>query len=214
MELVLASNNANKLREIQSQLSLTSVHVITARQAGISDDFDVDETGGTFTQNALLKARAFSALTQLPTVSDDSGLVVNALNGEPGVHSKRWISGSDQDRNLHLLKKLDGLSDRSAEFITVLALYFPDVRETHFFEGTVKGRIITEERGNDGFGYDPVFVPEGYDKTFAELGIEIKNTVSHRFRAVQKLKAFVEGLQEGTHVNDLSTTQEDSGELR
>lgn len=214
MELVLATNNANKLREIQAQLSMSSVRVVSAKEAGVPEDFDVDETGETFSENALLKAKAFASLTHLPTIADDSGLVVSALNGEPGVHSKRWVPGSDHDRNEHLIKLLAGLSDRSAEFVTVLALYFPDTNETHFFEGTVKGQILTEERGSDGFGYDPVFVPEGYDKSFAELGLETKNTLSHRSRAVLKLKTFIEGNQEGSHVNDLPTTIPHPGKLR
>jgi len=207
MELVLATNNANKLAEIQATLALTSISVISAHDAGVPDDFDVEETGQTFSQNAELKARAFSKLTGLPAVADDSGLKVVALGGEPGVHSKRWIPGSDQDRNLHLLQKLEGTPDRSAEFVTVLALFFPDTEKIIFFEGSVTGTIALEERGTEGFGYDPIFIPEGYDKTFAQLGIETKNTLSHRARAVQKLKTFLEGWQEGSHVDDVSTTQ-------
>lgn len=208
MELVLATNNANKLREIQAQLALSSVQVHSPLQVGVPADFDVEETGETFTENALLKAKSFSTLTKLPTVADDSGLMVTALNGEPGVHSKRWIEGSDHDRNLHLLKKLENAKDRSAVFITVLALYLPDSDQVHFFEGTVSGKIINEERGSDGFGYDPVFVPDGYDRTFAELGLDVKNRLSHRARAVQKLKTFLEGMPEGNNGRDLSTTTE------
>lgn len=207
MELVLATNNANKLAEIQAQLSLTSIKVLSAHDAGVPDDFDVEETGTTFAENAELKARAFSKLTGLPSIADDSGLMVSALGGEPGVHSKRWVPGTDHDRNQYLLQKVQDKSDRSAQFITVLALFFPDTEKILFFEGTVSGSIATEELGSEGFGYDPIFIPEGYDKTFAQLGIETKNTLSHRARAVQKLKTFLEGWQEGSHVDDVSTTQ-------
>lgn len=207
MELVLATNNPNKLREIQSQLSLSFISVVSPRAAGVPDDFDVEETGETFVENALLKAKGYSAFTDLPTVADDSGLVVNALNGEPGVHSKRWIPGSDHDRNMHLLQKLQGLSDRSAQFVTVLALYLPETQETQIFEGIVTGKIATEERGSEGFGYDPVFIPDGYTKTFAEIGLDIKNTLSHRSRAVEKLKRFFEENQEGSDVNISTPTR-------
>lgn len=203
-ELVLATNNANKLREIQAQLALPSVRVLSPREAGVPADFDVEETGETFTENALLKAKAFAAIAHAPVVADDSGLMVHALNGEPGVHSKRWIPGSDHDRNMHLLEKLKDQSDREAEFITVLALYLPDTDTAHFFEGRVSGKIGAEERGNAGFGYDPLFIPDGYTQTFAELGEEVKNTLSHRARAVQKLKVFLEAWQEGSDA-DVST---------
>lgn len=191
LEFVLATNNANKLREIQAQLQQFDVHFLSAKEAGVPDGFDVDETGKTFEENAELKARAFAQLTGKPTVADDSGLVVHALGGKPGVHSKRWIDGSDHDRNLYLLEQLKATKDRSAEFVTVLALFLPDTNEVHFFEGKVMGTISNEERGSEGFGYDPVFIPEGYSETFAELGQDVKNTLSHRFRAVEKLKTYL-----------------------
>jgi XTP/dITP diphosphohydrolase len=206
MELVLATNNPNKLREVQSQLSLSFITVRSPHEVGVPDDFDVEETGSTFAENALLKAKAYSAFTKLPTVADDSGLVVHALDGEPGVHSKRWVPGSDHDRNVYLLEKLRDKSDRSAQFVTVLALYFPETDETHLFEGIVAGQIAPEERGQEGFGYDPVFIPDGYTHTFAEIGLEVKNTLSHRSRAVENLKRFFELNQEGSDVNISTTT--------
>lgn len=190
-EFVLATNNANKLREIQAQLNNSQVTFLSADQAGVPSDFDVDETGLTFAENAELKARAFAAITGKPSVADDSGLVVHSLGGQPGVHSKRWITGSDHDRNLYLLDRLHNQTDRSAEFVTVLALYYPETDQVTLFEGKVAGTISTAERGDQGFGYDPVFIPAGYQQTFAELGEDVKNTLSHRFRAVEKLKEFL-----------------------
>jgi XTP/dITP diphosphohydrolase len=192
MKLLLATNNANKLREIRAQLNLPSIEVVSPADVGVPADFDVEETGKSFEENAELKAKAFSTLTGLATVADDSGLMIDALNGAPGIHSKRWIEGSDQDRNLYLLKQLEGKSTRGAKFVTVLALYLPDTQKTHFFEGEVVGTISEAELGTSGFGYDPVFIPEGYDKTFGELGDDIKAQLSHRHRAIEKLKVFVE----------------------
>jgi XTP/dITP diphosphohydrolase len=190
-QLLVATNNAHKLQELQFELKKLDVKLSTPAQVGVSPEFDVEETGTTFAENAELKARAFAKETDLLSVADDSGLVVHALGGQPGVHSKRWIEGSDHDRNVHLLKQLESKSDRSAEFVTVLALYEPSTDQVIFFEGSVQGSIIDQERGAAGFGYDPVFAPEGYQETFAELGIEIKATLSHRHRAIEKLAKYL-----------------------
>ena len=186
-QLLVATNNAHKLQELQFELGKHDIKLFTPEQVGISDEFDVEETGTTFAENAELKARAFSKKSGLLSVADDSGLVVNALGGQPGVHSKRWIEGSDHDRNVHLLKQLESKSDRSAQFVTVLALYEPSTDQVTVFDGSVQGSIIDQERGVAGFGYDPVFVPEGYQETFAELGLVVKATLSHRHRAIEKL---------------------------
>ncbi len=196
LELVLATNNLNKLREIQAQLQVHGITILSAEEAGVPSSFDVEETGKTFVENAILKAKAFAAEAKRATVADDSGLMVTALDGQPGVHSKRWIPGSDEDRNDYLLEQLKSKSDRSAQFVTVLALYLPNSDQVHTFEGTVEGTIAEKAAGTEGFGYDPVFIPTGYKQTFAELGVEVKNTLSHRYRAVQKLKTFLESWQQ------------------
>jgi XTP/dITP diphosphohydrolase len=194
-KLLVATNNAHKLQELQVALNLPEFTFVSPKEVGVEESFDVDETGETFSENAELKAIAFSKKTNLPSISDDSGLIVYALNGEPGVHSKRWIEGSDHDRNQHLLKKLANVTDRSAEFITVLALHFPETGKTEFFEGRVAGTIGFAEKGTAGFGYDPLFIPNGHTQSFAELGAEVKAQLSHRHNAVEKLKVFLASLK-------------------
>lgn len=191
-QLLVATNNPHKLKELELELRQLELRISTPSEAGVSPDFDVEETGATFAENAELKARAFAAQTRLPSLADDSGLVVDALGGEPGVHSKRRIEGSDHDRNIHLLKKLDGQADRSAKFVTVLALYLPDSDQLHFFEGSVSGKIGDGERGSEGFGYDPLFIPDGYTQSFGELALDVKSTLSHRHRALEKLRQYLE----------------------
>ncbi len=190
--LLLATNNANKLGEIRAELNFPQIEIISVADTGVPADFDIEETGQTFRENAELKAKVFSEQTGLPTVADDSGLVVSALGGAPGIHSKRWVEGSDHDRNLYLLKQLEEKTDRTAKFVTVLALYLPSSGGTQFFDGEVTGTIAQSELGMSGFGYDPIFIPEGHDQTFGQLGDQIKAQLSHRHRAVVKLKAFLE----------------------
>jgi XTP/dITP diphosphohydrolase len=159
-----------------------------------NSDFDVEETGMTFEENAILKARAYSEkFPEVFVLADDSGLVVDALDGRPGVYSKRY-GDTDEHRNAKLLSELKDVSnsERTARFVSVIALIGQGVEEV--FEGVVEGAIGFEARGEDGFGYDPVFIPEGYKKTFAELGTEVKNTLSHRARALEKVKKFLENV--------------------
>lgn len=191
-QLLVATNNPHKLIELELELRALPLRILRPRDAGVSEDFDVDETGTTFSENAELKARAFAAQASLPTLADDSGLVVDVLHGEPGVHSKRWVEGSDHDRNVHLLKELEGERNRRAKFVTVLALYIPTLESVEFFEGYVSGHIGSEERGTEGFGYDPLFIPDGYTESFGELGLEVKSTLSHRHRALEKLREYLE----------------------
>lgn len=191
MKLLVATQNQGKLVEMQAALTGVNVELLLPSQVGLTD-FDVEETGTTFAENARLKAVAFSQESGLSALADDSGLMVKALGGAPGVYSKRLIPGSDQDRNRHLLELLAEAQDRSAEFITVLCFVeiTPTGPEEHYFEGRVSGRIGFEERGSQGFGYDPVFVPEGFDKTFAELSVAAKQELSHRGRALAHLKTY------------------------
>jgi XTP/dITP diphosphohydrolase len=190
--LLVASTNPGKLREYRALLADLGVDLVSPTDLGLT--LEVDETGATFVENAVLKARAFAAATDLPALADDSGIEVDALGGFPGVVSARWVPGSDEDRVIALLARLAGVppAQRSARFHAVVALAWPDGRlETA--DGTVEGRIASAPRGTGGFGYDPVFlvVDGGHtgESTMAELPAEEKNRLSHRARALAGLRA-------------------------
>ncbi len=184
-KIVLASNNKHKVEEIQSILK--NIEIATLDEIGFTEE--IDEIANTFEGNAMLKAVTVFDETQWPVFADDSGLEVEVLNGAPGVFSKRYAgTGNSEDNITKLLNELKEVKNRKAQFRTVLCFF--DGKTEHYFEGIVKGIIIYEKRGTGGFGYDPVFVPEGYDKTFAELGDQVKNTMSHRALAVQQFLAF------------------------
>lgn len=193
--LVFASNNAHKLEEIRAILG-NKFDVKSLKDIGCN--VDIPETGTTFRENALQKARYVKEHFGFDCFADDSGLQVEALGGEPGVYSARYAvkngrqvtAGNKDDANMDvLLEKLAGEENRKACFRTCIALIYEG--ETHFFDGVVEGHIITEKRGDGGFGYDPLFIPDGYDKTFAELENEVKNGISHRARAVAQLAEFL-----------------------
>lgn len=192
MKIVFATNNKNKLREIREILG-DQFEIVSLKDIGC--DVDIPETGNTLEDNAHQKAEYIFDHYHLNCFADDTGLEVKALDGAPGVHSARYAEGTDHDSEANmakLLKELDGKEDRRARFRTVIALIQmegdnPRCSREYRFEGEVKGTIATEKHGTFGFGYDPLFIPEGYDKSFAELGEEVKNTISHRARAVKKL---------------------------
>ncbi len=193
--LVFASNNAHKLEEIRAILG-NKFDVKSLKDIGCN--VDIPETGTTFRENALQKARYVKEHFGFDCFADDSGLQVEALGGEPGVYSARYAvkngrqvtAGNKDDANMDvLLEKLAGEENRKACFRTCIALIYEGA--THFFDGVVEGHIITEKRGDGGFGYDPLFVPDGYEKTFAEMGNEVKNNISHRAKAVEKLAEFL-----------------------
>lgn len=196
MKIVFATNNAHKLSEIRSMLG-EGIEILSL--ADINCHVDIPETADTLEGNALQKARYIWDNYSMAVFADDTGLEVGSLGGEPGVHSARYADGTDHDSEANmtkLLARLDGKADRKAHFRTVIALIMPDAKnadaaEIHMFEGRVDGRIATERHGSEGFGYDPIFVPDGYDKSFAELGMDIKNSISHRARAVEKLCAYL-----------------------
>ncbi len=192
-ELLLATQNQGKLKEIQAIFSGTGYNILTPHDVGIGPEFDVEETGKTFAENSEIKAVAFAQAAMMLTLADDSGLSVKALDGFPGVKSKRFIEGTDQDRNAKILELMENQEDREAEFVTDLCLYDPVEQKTVHFEGRVKGTLTRAPQGdhNVGFGYDPIFIPEGYDKTFAELGQETKNELSHRAKALAKAKEYL-----------------------
>lgn len=184
--LVIASNNQHKLREIAE--IFTSFEVISQREAGF--DVDVEETGETFAENALLKARAASKALGCMTLADDSGLCVEALDGAPGVYSARYCGhhGSDEENRATLLKNMQGKTNRRAYFNSAIVLVYPDGKEL-IAEGKTYGRILEKEDGDGGFGYDPLFFSDDLQKSFGRATAEEKNAVSHRFRALQALLA-------------------------
>lgn len=188
-KLVLASQNPDKIEEMQQILRPLGIEVLSSK------DFpklkEVIEDRPTLKGNALKKARYVSEETQLPALSDDTGLEVEVLNGKPGVYSARYAgrNASYQDNVLKLLDELNGKENRLAQFRTVVALVHEDLEYT--FEGVCKGEIITEQKGDKGFGYDPIFKPEGYDTTFAQLDSTTKNEISHRGKAIQKFVDFI-----------------------
>lgn len=183
--LVLATHNPGKAREIAELLKALNVTVVSAGDMGLAEP---EETGATFKENAILKASAAAKASNLPTLADDSGLSVTALKGAPGIYSARW-AGPSKDFDAAMRKVHDDLGDtpdRSAAFICVLALAWPD-GETQSFEGRVEGAITWPPRGDQGFGYDPVFVPDGHTQTFAEMEPAAKHAMSHRAQAFDLL---------------------------
>ena len=188
MTIVFATNNAHKLQEIRAMMG-TAVRVMSLEDIGCHTD--IPETGTTLEENALMKARYIKDNYGYDCFADDTGLEVRALGGEPGIYSARYAGeGHDSEANMtKLLCNLKDKDDRRARFRTVIALI--QGSSQHLFEGIVEGTIIRERRGEGGFGYDPIFVPDGYDKTFAELGGDIKNTISHRARATRKLADYL-----------------------
>ena len=190
--LVFATNNTHKLEEVSDIVS-GGINIISLKEIGCYDD--IPETADTLEGNALLKAQYIREHYGYDCFADDTGLEVEALNGEPGVRSARYAGDAhDSNANIEkLLRALDGISNRKARFRTVIALILNG--QTEFFEGVINGRIIDERRGATGFGYDPVFVPDGYSETFAELGAEIKNKISHRALAARKLAERLKNIQ-------------------
>lgn len=212
MKIVFATNNQHKLSEIRSILG-DSLEVLSLKDIGC--DVDIPETGTTLEENALQKAQYVYDHYHIDCFADDTGLEVDALNGAPGVYSARYAalpdnpvkSGNaglvshDSEANMtRLLYELGNNNNRKARFRTVIALIqkkdvcpcgCTSIKEIHKFEGIVEGEIIRKRRGGEGFGYDPIFQPDGYDQTFAELGMDIKNRISHRARATQKLADYL-----------------------
>ena len=188
MKLIFATNNAHKLSEVQAVLG-PSFELVTPRMCGVEEE--IPETAETLEGNARQKARYLYERTGLDCFADDTGLEVEALNGAPGVHSARYATdGHDfAANNRLLLKNLEGEINRRARFRTAICLI--EGGEERLFEGIVEGHIIDHESGSEGFGYDPLFVPEGYDCTFAEMSGDEKNAISHRGRAVRKLVAYL-----------------------
>lgn len=198
MKLVFATNNAHKLEEVRHILG-EKFDIVGLNDIGCHED--IPETADTMEGNALQKARYVKEHYGLDCFADDTGLEVDALNGAPGVHSARYAelhgegSNHDSEANMQLLlHKLENKTNRHARFRTVIALLHKG--KEHLFEGIVEGEILTERHGDGGFGYDPIFLPEGYDRCFAEMSADEKNAISHRGRATQKLADFLNAAQE------------------
>ncbi|MBL7916451.1 MAG: RdgB/HAM1 family non-canonical purine NTP pyrophosphatase [Bacteroidia bacterium] len=187
-KLVVASGNSSKLTEIR-QMVPQSFEIVSMKELGFTDD--IPETADTFAGNALIKARYISNKFAVNCLADDSGLEVEALGGRPGVFSARFAGpGSSDQQNINrLMAEMEGVTNRKARFVAVLALVL-DGNE-YLFEGFVNGTIAPKQTGNSGFGYDPVFIPEGYSATFGILSSEIKNSLSHRRMALDKMVAFL-----------------------
>mgnify|MGYP000023531149 CR=1 FL=1 len=191
MEIVFASNNAHKLEEVSSKLP-SQYKILSLKD--VFGEVDIPETGTTLNENAAIKARYVFERTGKNCFADDTGLEIEALNGEPGVYSARYAGENCtfQDNMDKVLSKLEGKSSRIAKFRTVICLIL-DGKE-YFFEGKVDGEMLTEEHGEKGFGYDPIFRPNGFSESFAQMSLEQKNEISHRGKAVQKLVDFLSDL--------------------
>lgn len=192
MKFILASNNHKKLAELKAILSQMGHEILSQSEAGLN--LEVEETGSTFRENALLKARAACEAGGLPAISDDSGLVVEALNGEPGVYSARYGGKecvTDAQRYELLLKNMEGIENRSAKFVSSIACVFPE-GDTVCAEGECEGAILESPRGEGGFGYDPVFYLPEYRQTMSEIGQEQKNKISHRAKALEAFRKELE----------------------
>ncbi len=190
-ELIFASHNKGKIKELKEILAPFGIKILSAEDLDLPD---VEETGKTFLENAIIKASTIAELKNMPVLADDSGLCVDALDGRPGVYSARYAPNRDFDKAMD--KLLDEMthssnSSRRAHFSCVLALCLKNGQNI-CFEGRVEGTIALQKSGVGGFGFDPLFIPDGYDKTFAELGSDIKNKISHRAHALEKLKTYIQ----------------------
>lgn len=187
-KIVFATNNRHKLEEIR-KITQGSLEILSLTDIGCNEE--IDETGITLNENALIKATYVKERYGFDCFADDTGLEVDALEGAPGVYSARYAGEAcrPEDNMEKLLAEMKDTENRRAQFRTVIALRCNG--ENHLFEGVIRGSIIREKKGNEGFGYDPIFMPEGYDKTFAELGTEVKNQISHRAVATGKLMHFL-----------------------
>lgn len=186
--IVFASNNPHKLEEVREKLK---PYFLIKSLKDISCFDEIPETANTFEGNAEQKAKWIVDKYNVDCFADDSGIIIDALNGEPGVFSARYAGQNCtyDDNNRKVLKALEGVANRKARFVTVICLKLN--KETYFFRGQVEGKIINQYRGGDGFGYDPIFLPDGYSKTFAELGTDEKNKFSHRANAISKMIDFL-----------------------
>lgn len=184
MKVLAATGNKGKIREFSQILSPLGFETVSPKDIGI--DIDPEETGTTFAENALIKAQAFMQAANMPVIADDSGLMVDFLGGAPGIYSARYAEGSDADRCNKLLKNMEKADNRSARFVSSVAMVFPDGTAVEA-EGTCEGEITTSPAGENGFGYDPVFYIPSMKKTVAQMSADEKNAISHRGKALRLL---------------------------
>lgn len=191
MKLIFATHNKNKTKEVKSMMPS---HIELLSLDDINFHTEIEENATTLEGNALLKAKTIFEKTGINCFADDSGLLVDALNGAPGVYSARYAGShkNDEDNMQKLLSELKDKTNKNAHFKTVMALII-DGKE-YLFDGKIEGKIISEKLGSNGFGYDPIFVPDGYNETFAQLDSETKNKISHRSRALQKMLEFISSI--------------------
>lgn len=191
MELIFATHNKNKVIEVKSLIK-QNINLLNLSDINFTDE--INETASTLEGNAILKAQTIFNKTKFNCFADDSGLLVDALNGEPGVYSARYAGEqkNDEDNIVKILKNLHGIENRNAQFKTVLALIING--NEYLFEGIMHGTITHEKMGAHGFGYDPIFMPHGYSKTFAELTLEEKSKISHRALALNKMIKFINSI--------------------
>jgi len=192
MKILIASNNQHKIIEFQAIFrTFDNIKLLTPKDLNI--EIEIEENGNTFEDNSIIKAKKYFDISQIPILADDSGLIVPDLNNEPGIYSARYagIGSNDNLNRQKLLEniKLKGLIEPKAKFICIICFY--DGNNEYIFNGECNGKIINKERGYNGFGYDPIFVPNSFSLTFAELDSEIKNKISHRAKALEKFKFFM-----------------------
>lgn len=192
LKMILASGNKNKYREMSAALQQIGIDLIFG--GDIENPPEVEETGETYEENALLKARAWMERTRLPAIADDSGIEVEALGGAPGVHSARAVPGSDADRTAWLLSEMRNKTDRRARFAACLAVVFPILEQPVVCQRYCEGRLAYAPSGGSGFGYDPIFIPDGYENTFSELGDSIKQKISHRALALKGIAEMLKSM--------------------
>lgn len=200
MQIFFASSNQGKIAEAKDiffsskhqLLSINDQEILKHLGITIPKDLDIQESAKSFQANALIKAQAFNQFSHLPCIADDSGLLLDAYPNFPGVNSNRWIEGSDFERNVALLKKIEKQTNRRAKFQTILCLYAYKNHQPLFFSGEVAGQIAPKIQGTGGFGYDQIFIPDSYNLSFAQLDIAVKNKISHRAKAWQVLFEFLE----------------------
>ena len=194
--LIISTNNNHKVEEIKKILKELPIEVLSKKDIGISN-FEVNEDGNTLEENSIKKAKALADKVEYMVMADDSGLFVDALNGAPGVYSSRYAGedGNDKKNNIKLLEELKDVptENRTASFLTAIAL-ITEKKETFVVKGECRGNIGFEPTGNGGFGYDPLFIPLGYETTFAVLGDSVKNRISHRARALEEIKGLISNL--------------------
>lgn len=187
MKLIVATHNQNKIKEIYEILKESNIELVSLLD--LNDREDIIEDGITYEENAFIKAKAIYDKYKSIVFADDSGIEITALNDEPGVNSKRFSDGGDLGNNLKVLELLKNNENREARFVCTICLY--DGIKPLYFKGEVRGTISTELRGTNGFGYNPIFIPEGYSETLGELSVEIKDSISHRKNALTKLSEYL-----------------------